>query len=67
MDKYVQDDINLMMSYINSTAREILNFATPYDMASLYIGKNTLKKLGFSRIKPDNIILKPYLINNKNK
>lgn len=67
MDKYVQDDINLMMSHINSTAREVLNFAVPHDMATLYIGKNALKKLGLSKIKPDDIILKPYLINKKKK
>lgn len=67
MDNYTQDDINLMMSHINSTAREILNFAIPFDMASIYLGKNTLKKLKLKKILPDNIILKPYLINNKNK
>ena len=67
MDDYTQKDINLMMSHINSTAREILNFAIPYDMAKLYLGKNTLNKLKIKKIMPDNIILKPYLINNKNK
>ena len=67
MDNYIQSDIDLMMSHINSTAREILNFAIPYDMASIYLGKNTLKKLKFKKIFPDDIILKPYLINNKNK
>lgn len=65
MDNYTQTDIDLMMSHINSTAREILNFAIPYDMASIYLGKNTLKKLHFKKILPDNIILKPYLINKK--
>ena len=65
MDNYTQTDIDLMMSHINSTAREILNFAIPYDMASIYLGKKTLKKLNFKKILPDNIILKPYLINNK--
>lgn len=65
MDNYVQDDIDLMMSHINSTAREVLNFAVPFDMASIYLGKNTLKKLKLKKILPDNIILKPYLINNK--
>ena len=65
MDDYIQDDIDLMMSHINSTAREVLNFAIPYDMASIYLGKNTLKKLKFKKILPDNIILKPYLINKK--
>lgn len=65
MDNYTQSDIDLMMSHINSTAREILNFAIPYDMASVYLGKKTLNKLNFKRILPDNIILKPYLINKK--
>ena len=66
MDKYNQTDIDLMMSHINSTAREVLNYAIPYDMASIYLGKNTLKKLNFKKILPDDIILKPYLIGKKN-
>ena len=65
MDNYSQNDIDIMMSHINSTAREVLNFATPYDMASIYLGTDVLKKLNISKIQPDNIILKPYLINNK--
>lgn len=65
MDNYTQSDIDLMMSHINSTAREILNFAIPYDMASIYLGMDTIKKLNFSKIQPDDIILKPYLINKK--
>lgn len=65
MDNYVQDDIDLMMSHINSTARETLNFAIPFDMATVYLSKNTLKKLKLKKILPDNIILKPFLINNK--
>lgn len=63
MDNYTQDTINLMMSHINSVAREILNFAIPYDMASIYLGMDTITKLNISKIQPDNIILKPYLIN----
>ena len=65
MDNYTQTDIDLMMSHINSTARELLNFAIPYDMASIYLGKKTLKKLNLKKILPDDIILKPYLINKK--
>ena len=65
MDNYTQSDIDLMMSHINSTAREVLNFAIPYDMANIYLGMDTMKKLGFSKIQPDDIILKPYLINKK--
>lgn len=65
MDNYKQDDIDLMMSHINSTAREVLNFAIPYDMANIYIGMDTMKKLNLYKIQPDDIILKPYLINKK--
>ena len=65
LNKYKQDDIDLMMSHINSTAREILNFAVPYDMANIYLGKGTLDKLNIYKVPPDDIILKPYLINNK--
>lgn len=65
MDNYTQNNIDLMMSHINSTAREILNFAVPYDMASVYLGMDSMKKLNLSKIQPDDIILKPYLINKK--
>lgn len=65
MDKYIQKDIDLLMSHINSTAREILNFAVPYDMANIYLGIGTLDKLKIYKVPPDDIILKPYLINNK--
>ncbi len=65
MDNYIQADIDLMMSHINSTAREVLNFAIPYDMASIYLGMDSMKKLNLSKIQPDDIILKPYLINKK--
>lgn len=65
MDKYSQADIDLMMSHINSTAREVLNFAIPYDLAKVYLGAKIIKRLNFCKIAPDDIILKPYLINKK--
>lgn len=65
MDKYIQEDIDLMMNHINSTAREILNFAVPYDMANIYLGIGTLDKLNIYKVSPADIILKPYSINNK--
>ena len=52
-----------MMSHINSTVREILNFAVPYDMANIYLGISTLNNLKIYKVHPDDIILKPYLIN----
>lgn len=50
MDEYQKSNIDLMMSHINSTAREILNFAIPYDMASIYLGMDWMKKLNLSKI-----------------
>lgn len=63
MDNYTQEDVDLMMSHINSAAREYLNFATPFDMASVYLGLETIHKFNIVKIQPDNIILKPFLIN----
>ena len=57
MDNYTQYDIDLVMSHINSTAREILNFAIPYNMATIYIGMDKIKKLNIFKIQPDDIIL----------
>lgn len=39
MYRYTQDDINLMTSHINSTARDSLNGATPFDLADLLLDK----------------------------
>ena len=64
-DNLTQDEIDIMSSHINSTAREVLDYAVPYDMAITLLGKSTLKKLHISKIAPDNIILKPRLLSKK--
>ena len=64
-DDFTQDEIDIMSSHINSTAREVLDFAVPYDMAITLLGKSTLKKLNIIKIAPDNIILKPSLLIKK--
>jgi len=61
-DSLEQSDINLMMSHINSYSREKLNGKTPLDMFGFFYGKNTAKKLGISKILPNDIILKPELL-----
>ena len=62
MYKYTQDDINLMASHINSTARDSLNGATPFDLAELLIDKRIPILVGQYRINPDAVMLKPELI-----
>ena len=64
MYKYTQDDINLMASHINSTARDSLNGASPFDLAALLLDKRIPPLVGQFRIPADNICLKPSLIEN---
>ena len=60
--RYTQEDINLMASHINSTARDSLNGATPFDLAELLIDKKIPLLTGQHKVSPDNVMLKPVLI-----
>ena len=62
MYKYTQADINLMASHINSTARDSLNGATPFDLAELLLDKKIPILTGQYKVSPDNVMLKPALI-----
>ncbi len=62
MYRYTQDDINLMASHINSTARDSLNGATPFDLADLLLDKKIPALAGQFKVSPDEVILKPALI-----
>ena len=57
-----QQKISLMMSHINSYAREGLNGRSPYDLFALIYGDEALQKLGIQRIPAREIILKPELL-----
>jgi len=61
-DNLVQDDINLMMSHINSYSREKLNEMSPHDMFCFLYGASVLDKLGQRNIPHNEIILKPSLL-----
>jgi len=61
-DNLEQSDINLMMSHINSYSREKLSNKSPIEMFSFLYGWNTLKKLGISKIMPNDIILNSKLL-----
>jgi len=62
MYRYTQDDINLMTSHINSTARDSLNGSTPFDLASLLLAAKIPALAGQVRIPADDVCLKPSLI-----
>ena len=67
MYKYTQEDINLMASHINSTARDSLNGATPFDLAELLLDKKIPLLTGQHKVSSDSVTLKPVLLENSVK
>jgi IS30 family transposase len=63
MQRYTQENINLMASHINSTARDGLNNQTPFSLASLLLDKKIPILTGLHIVSPDDVMLKPELIN----
>jgi len=61
-NNFNQDDINLMMSHINSYARKKLNNQSPYQVFSFLYGIDVFKKLGIIFIPPNEVTLKPKLL-----
>lgn len=66
IDKYSEEDILLMMNHINNTRRKKLEGNTPFNLMKEKIGEESIKKLGFYFIPPQDIILKPSLFNKDN-
>ncbi|MBR4024646.1 MAG: IS30 family transposase [Firmicutes bacterium] len=64
MLKYDQHDISLLASHINSTARDSLNGAAPFDLADLLLDKRIPVLTGQFKVSPDNVLLKPALLDN---
>ncbi len=61
-DEFTQDDINLMMSHINSYNRLKLNDRCPYDVFKFFYSEEVLTTLGIQKIKADDINLTPQLL-----
>lgn len=61
-DNLSQDNINLLMSHINSYKRKKLNNVSPHTMFSTIYGKDTIDKLGIKEIKPNDINLSQKLL-----
>lgn len=61
-DDLTQNDINLIMSHINSYSRAKLNDKSPFEMFTFLYGKGILEKLGLRIIPANEIILKPLLL-----
>ena len=61
-DNLLQTDVDLMINHINSLGRASLNWSSPYDIAKLLLGNETLKKLNLKRIPTDEIQLNTKLL-----
>lgn len=67
MQRFSQEDINLMASHINSTARDSLNGASPFDLADLLLDKKIPLLTGLKKVSPDEVLLKPALFENRSE
>ena len=61
-DDLTQDDINIIMSHINSYKRKKLNDKSPYFMFSSIYGKDTIEKLNIKEINPNDVNLSTKLL-----
>lgn len=64
-DRLSQEDVNLMMSHINSANRESLGGLSPFKLAKLMLPEKLLKHFGLKEVAPDEIILTPALLKGK--
>ena len=62
MDNLTQEDINLIMSHINSYKRKKLNNESPSSIFSKMYGKDTVHKLGIKEIEPNQVSLSKNLL-----
>ena len=61
-DELTQDDANLLMNHINSYARDCLNWSAPIDLAKVYFGKETIKKMNLKKVPNQEIQLNKKLL-----
>lgn len=62
LDNLTQEDINLIMSHINSYKRKKLNNESPYSIFSKMYGKDIVQKLGIQKIEPNKVSLSKNLL-----
>jgi len=61
-DCLTQENVNLMMSHINSYSREKLNDKSPLELFGFLYGFDVVTKLGIHKIPANEILLKPALL-----
>jgi IS30 family transposase len=66
-DGLTQEDVDLMMSHINSYVRESANDKTPYDLMTRKFGVEFAELFNIKRIPANDIVLKPALLGIEQK
>ena len=66
-DNLTEEQVNKIKSHINSISRDSLNGKCPYDEIEPKISKEILEKMGYERIKADDVILSPKLLKEGDK
>lgn len=61
-DNLQQEDIDLMLSHINSYKRDKLNNRSAYQLFSFIYGESILNKLNVRELQPNDIVLSPKLL-----
>jgi len=56
-------DVLLLLNHVNSLCRDSLNGKSPLDIAEMLLPTNFLPALGFCKIPPNEVFLKPQLLN----
>lgn len=62
LGQYTQEQIDLMMSHINSYSRKKLGNKSPYEVFEFQYGRKTLDAFHLQKIPADEIILSPKLL-----
>jgi IS30 family transposase len=61
-DHLTKEDVQLMLNHINSYNRKRLGDKSPYEVFAFLYGEEVLRRLGTKFIPPQDIILKPELL-----
>ena len=66
-NELTQEEVDILMSNINSTSRDILNGMSPYDAALMIFTEEQMEKLGTKKIDADEVNLSPSLMKEGGK
>lgn len=61
-DKYDQNSFTKVTSHVNSLIRLSVSYSTPVEMFRVFYGNEILEKIGVSLIPPNEVLLKPELL-----